>query len=485
MRLARSVAGISVLGLLAWGCTQEAAGPAAPASFSKQAAAQDDFDYIARPPYVQVNPTTVIPDGMPYCGGSQKIICYGPSFVRTAYNFPSSSVLDGSGQTILIVDAFGSPTIAADLALFDAVFKIPAPPSFTILCPEGGCPAFDPSDTHHDEIGWTVETSLDVEYAHAMAPGANIVLVVASTSSGNAINSAEARAIQLYPGSIMSQSFGIPEIAVHANNAQLMQAERNYAAAAQARITVLASTGDFGASNGFATANAQFPASDPMVTAVGGTEGDPYSDPSTATLSCPANKTCSAGLATFTGPCSSVNGFLHTPCTPLGYGGERVWNEPFFAPGSTTGGAPSFFFPVPAYQNGLGLSSRTTPDVSYNAAIHGGVLVANSTILGFPAFFIVGGTSAGSPQWAAIIALANQSAGRSLGFLNPTIYKLAHSSTYASDFHDITMGNNIMSGTTAGFSAGAGWDDASGWGTPNVANFIRDLVACLQSGGCS
>ncbi len=391
--------------------------------------AQGDFIYPKRVPYVQVDPSMTLPDGLPYCrtGSVQtglRLICYGPSFLRKAYNFPST--LDGTGQTILIVDAFGSPTIENDLALFDAVFKIPAPPSFTILCPEDGCPVYDPSDTHHGEVGWTVETSLDVEYAHAMAPGANIVLVVASTSSGNAINAAEARAIQLYPGSIMSQSFGIPEIVVHGNNAQLMQAEKNYAAAEQAGITVLASAGDTGATNGFGTANALFPASDPLVLAVGGTEGSPYTTPGTATLSCPAGMTCPAGLATVAGPCSSVNGFLTSPCTPVGYGGEQVWNEPFFAPGSTTGGAPSLFFPVPSYQDGLGLSSRTTPDVSYNAAIHGGVLVANSSVFGVPVFFIVGGTSAGSPQWAAIIALANQAAGGPLGFLNPTIYQCRH-----------------------------------------------------------
>src|SRR5438477_188868 len=83
-------------------------------------------------------------------------------------------------------------------------------------------------DTHHDEAGWSVETSLDVQYAYALAPGANIVLVVASTSSGNAINATEAAAIQRYPGSILSQSFGIPEILVHANNAQIQQAHKNY-----------------------------------------------------------------------------------------------------------------------------------------------------------------------------------------------------------------------------------------------------------------
>jgi subtilase family serine protease len=326
-----------------------------------------------------------------------------------------------------------------------------------------------------------------------MAPGANIVLVVAASSTGDSINVAEAKAIQKYPGSIMSQSFGSGEFGIHGNNVQVAQAHKNYVAAQGAGITVLASAGDDGAANAFMVgmnltignvANASFPSSDPLVLAVGGTEGNPYPALGTGGLSCAANTTCSAGLATFTGPCTSANGFLVSPCTPVGYGGEQVWNEPDFAPGSTTGGAPSLLFGVPSYQDGLGLSSRTTPDVSYNAAINGGVLVANSALLGEPAFFIVGGTSAASPQWAAIIALANQSAGQSLGFLNPAIYKLARSAAYANDFHDITVGNNVMAGTSVGFNAATNWDDASGWGSPNVANLVPDLVACATTATC-
>ncbi len=451
-----------------------------------------DFNYVAHPPYVQVNPQTAIPQGLPYCSAGQglTLVCYSPGFLRTAYNFPAN--LDGTGQTILIVDAYGSPTIGADLKLFDQIFSIPDPPSFTVFCPQG-CPPFNPNDKLHDVLGWSVETSLDVEYAHAMAPGANIVLVVAASSTGNAINVAEAAAIKKYPGSIMSQSFGTGEFAITGNRAQILQAHKNFLDAQAAGITVLAGAGDFGAANvsmlGLkliigTLANASFPASDPLVTAVGGTEGDPYINPLTSSLNCPANTTCTSGLVTFTGPCSSATGFLHTPCTPVGYGGEQVWNEPLFAPGSTTGGAPSLIFSTPSYQNKLGVSSRATPDVSYNAAINGGVLVANSTLLGAPAFFIVGGTSAATPQWAAIIALANQAAGQSLGFINPAIYALAQSGAYATDFHDITVGNNIMAGTSVGFSAATGWDAATGWGTPNVSNLIPDLVACATTGVC-
>lgn len=443
------------------------------------------INYIARPPYAQVSPKTVIPNGFPYCGTTSGItlVCYPPSFIRTAYNFPSN--LDGTGQTILIVDAYGSPTIQSDLILFDEVFGIAPPPSFTIFCPEG-CPPYNANDKLHGEAGWSIETSLDVEYAHAMAPGANIVLVVAPSSTGDSVNVAEAKAIAKYPGSIMSQSFGAGEFGIHGNNVQVTQAHKNYVAAQAAGITVLASAGDDGAANAFmvglktiigTVANASFPSSDPLVLAVGGTMGNPYP----TSFSCAVSTVCSTGLVTVSGPCDSLS---VSNCTPVGYGGEQVWNEPDFAPGSTTGGAPSLLFALPSYQEGLGLTSRTTPDVSYNAAINGGVLVVNSTVVGEPTFFIVGGTSAASPQWAAIIALANQSAGHSLGFLNPVIYQLAESGAYASDFHDITVGNNVMAGTTVGFGAATGWDDASGWGTPNVAHLVPDLVACATTATC-
>ncbi len=439
---------------------------------STNSTATTDFYYQPQVVYTQVSTGIVAPQGVPYCllSSGSSLLCYTPAFLKTAYNFPST--LDGTGQTILIVDAFGSPTIQNDLTVFDTALGIPAPPSFTILCGTGGCPAYSPRNTFHGETGWGIETSLDVEYAHAMAPGANIVLVVAATSSGNALNDAEATAIPLYPGSIMSQSFGIPEILVHNNNAQIMQAHQNYMLAQSEGITVFASAGDSGATNGYATANAGYPSSDPLVTAVGGTQGNPYL-PEGSTFNCASGATCSSGLSTFTGPCSTGPRFTQE-CTPVGYGGEEVWNEPSF--GAATGGSPSLLFSTPDYQSGLGLSARTTPDVSYNAAIDGGVLVFTS-FLGAPIWFIVGGTSAGSPQWAAIAALADQAAGHALGFLNPKLYAIAEGSSYANDFHDITVGNNQLVGTPVGFGATTGYDAASGWGTPNVANLVADLSA--------
>jgi subtilase family serine protease len=431
-----------------------------------------------------LDPSAASPNYIPMCLSSiGSIVCYSPSYIKTAYNFPSS--LDGTGQTIVIVDAFGSPTIASDLALFDRIFNIPAPPSFTIFCGNSKTP-LDPStcpqtkltaNNKHGLDGWAVETSLDVEYAHAMAPGANIVLVVAASSSGNAINSAEAAAIAAYPGAIFSQSFGIPEIFIHNNNAQVMQAQENYATGVAMGDTFFASTGDYGADFGYGVAMGNFPSSDLHNTAVTGTQGLPYN--ATGTLvacTSSAPESCTTGLLTFHGPCPI--GRTATPiCVADGYGGEQVWNEPNF--GAATGGAQSLLFGVPSYQTGLGLTARG-PDVSYNAAINGGVLVVSSAP-GYAALYFVGGTSAGSPQWAGIAALANQArAGLGkgpIGDLNPVLYSIYHSASYASDFHDITVGNDQLIGSPVGFSAGVGYDLASGIGTPNVANLIADLAA--------
>lgn len=447
------------------------------------AATTDNSTFYYRPQvqWVQANPSGTSPQGIPECGlgtlTSPTILCYSPKFIRAAYDYPSTAVLNGSGQTIVIVDAYGSPTITADLATFDTYFSLPAPPSFTIVCGTGGCPPFNPRDFKHDVAGWGVETSLDVEWAHAMAPLADIVLEVASTSSGNSLNLAVSDAISHYPGSIISQSFGIPEALLKGNNGQILQAHANYVAALVAGDTVLASAGDFGGSNGFGFANAGFPASDPFVTAVGGTMGLPFN--ATGTLvDCPALTTCTGGLVNFTGFCTHPR--LTGPnCTPTVYNHEQVWNEPStVSVPVATGGAPSILFTsVPGYQSGLGLSSRTIPDVSYNAAIDGGVLVKASFLGG--GYFVVGGTSAGSPQWAGIFALVNQARAIAsegpIGFANPTLYGLTLGQK-ATDFHDITVGWNKLANVLPGFNATAGYDKATGWGTPDVSNLIPDLT---------
>jgi subtilase family serine protease len=439
--------------------------------FTVSTAAQN-LIYTADPPRVQVTADSVSPFGLPKCQTSDPtsptpgiLYCYTPGYIWTAYDilplFRAGNF--GQGQTIVIIDAFGSPTIQQDLATFHGVFfgsSFPAP-DFEVVCPTG-CPTFNPKNTPQNQIGWSFETSLDVEWAHAIAPLAKIKLVVAPDPHGDSINLAIRYAVNNYPGSVISQSFGTPEAALKGNNAQIMQAHQLYQAAAGQGTTVLASSGDLGATNGsFPVANAGFPASDPFVTAVGGTQGLPIGN-----------------LVTLSGSCTPVPGPPN--CVPTGYGAEAVWNEAWIA--AAGGGAVSALFSKPSYQSGLSFGGRAVPDVSYNAAVDGGVLVFYSA-LGPAAtgFYIVGGTSAGSPQWAGIFALAN--AARALhakgpvGFANPGLYAIAQGANYLHDFHDITSGNNALVGTGIGFPATTGFDLATGWGTPNVANLVADLAA--------
>ncbi len=432
-------------------------------------AGAQELTYIANPPRAFVTPSGASPHGIPQCATNDPtipttgvIFCYTPRYIWTAYNILPVLIGGnfGQGQTIVIVDAFGSPTIQQDLATFHQTFfgsSFPAP-DFEVVC-QPACPNFNPNNAPQDQVGWSFETTLDVEWAHAIAPLAKIRLIVASTPHGNSINNAVKYAVAHYPGSILSQSFGIAEAAFRGNNAQFLQAHQNYADAVAQGITVLASSGDSGASNGgFPVANAGFPASDPFVTSVGGTQGLPLGN-----------------LVTLAGTCAPP---ATTSCLPVGYGAEQVWNEAWI--GAAGGGALSAFFAPPAYQSGLGFTGRAVPDVAYNAAVDGGVLIYYSALgPSFAGFYIIGGTSAGSPQWAGIFALANtaRAAGGkgSLGFVNPGLYGIAQGPRYATDFHDITVGNNTLVGTSIGFSAGAGYDLTTGWGTPNVANLLVDL----------
>jgi len=449
------------------------------------------------PLYVSHFYSSTLPSGQlsPYCNvGSPSapfdLICYTPQDIKTAYNYPSAkgwNGLDGSGQTIVIIDAFGSPTVQSDLNTFDTQFNLP-PTTLQIVCQSGTCPVYNPSNA--DEFGWTQEIALDTQYAHAMAPGAHIVLFVTTSDDDLVMAQGAQQAINMFPHSIISQSWGDPESDLLTAPSSYVQAvistsEAAYEQAAYMGTTVFASAGDSGATNNYPTTNPSFPSSSPWVTAVGGTQGNPYYVGSIPSCT---GWTCSTGLVKFLNtPSCQLD--TETPtttasCIPIGYGGEQVWNEPFLSPPGATGGAPSSIFTAPFYQRDVGLTMRATPDVSYNAAVSGGVLGYWSAPndFGYPAgFYIFGGTSAGSPQWSAIAALADQLAAqehqRTIGFINPTIYSIGQSPwRYDRDFNDITVGNNILSGTSLGYSAHSGWDDASGWGTPNVANLIQDLV---------
>jgi subtilase family serine protease len=354
----------------------------------------------------------------------------------------------------VIIEAFGSPTLETDLTLFDTTFGLPAPPSVTQIHMPGS-PPFDPNDDN--QIGWALETSLDVQWAHAIAPGARIVVVAAIDNDDANILAAQNFAIDNHLGHVMSESFGESEIDM---SSQTLKAnEKSYQRARNGKISVLASAGDDGATNPGPDGNEKpfrnvsYPASSPNVTGVGGT-----------------------------------NLFFGNPQTgkadPNGvYINEVVWNEEDLGIGATGGGV-SVLFREPGYQHdALKDGARATlngfrgvPDVGYNAGVRGGVIVA-TTFLGGPAFFLVGGTSAGAPQWAGIVAIANQIGGRPLGFLNPRLYFLGKFGLLGVLTHDITVGNNSFAGV-AGFSAAPGWDPTTGWGTPKLG-----LVGLLLSIG--
>jgi subtilase family serine protease len=211
--------------------------------------------------------------------------CYSPQQIRTAYGL--NSLINGGwagfGQTIVIIDSYGSPTLEADLKQFDADFGLPDPPSLTVLSPLGTVP-FDP--TNPAMIGWAFETTLDVEWAHAMAPGAKIVVLTSPVSESIGVQglpeflALETYALDHHLGRIMAQSWVTAENTLFTPQGQAVIAGFSalYERARDERVTVLASAGDTGSANlepngttfyPFPTVG--FPASSPLVTAVGGT----------------------------------------------------------------------------------------------------------------------------------------------------------------------------------------------------------------------
>ncbi len=407
------------------------------------------------------------------CVATQGLACYTPDIFHQAYQVPwtVNGALAGTGEQVAIIDAYGSPTVASDLATYDAAFGLPAA-NLHVYYPDGKVP-FNPTVRKGLEVGWAEETSLDVQTVHDLAPGARINLIVASSPSGNDLNVAERYAVDNHLGNVMSMSFGSPESAIAGggNNLQLQQADAIYRAAAASGISVFASSGDSGATNGAATANAGFPASDPYVTAAGGTD-----------------LFVNAAIGSNVSPGSTS--------TDGTYAGEYAWNDanpatcPFhcqYGPFGATGGAYSSVFSVPAYQAGAnpGATMRSTSDVSFNASVY----TATMIFLGFLGgtannFYFFGGTSEASPAWAAITADLDQAAGGNLGFLNPQLYKLAANPTsYAADFHDVTAGtNNFPTVSSPGYSAGTGYDLPTGLGTPIVSGLMNSFAPTATLG---
>jgi subtilase family serine protease len=374
-----------------------------------------------------------------------------PAQIRAAYDLGPllRDGIDGKGQTIVIVDPFGSPTIAHDLAVFDQQLGLPPPPSLRVIQPAGTVP---PYRRNGNRTGAAGETTLDVEWAHVIAPGAKILLVETPTAEIEGrtgfpqIVTAEEYVIRHHLGGVISQSFGATE-ATFRSAAAIRQLRGAYQLAARSayRVTVLASTGDNGAAGPtynlgsfFTTPQAEWPASDPLVTAVGGTQLDLASN------------------GTRLGP-------------------DVAWSD--------GGGGRSAVFARPAYQNGVaGVVGRQRgiPDISMDAACASGVAVFGS-YFGEPAWSAACGTSVAAPLFAGIVALADQQAGHTLGLINPALYTMA--ARHDRGIVDIRQGNNSYSfvrrGQThlvRGFTAQPGYDLASGVGTVDAALFVPELA---------
>lgn len=424
--------------------------------------------------------------------------CFNPTAMAGSYNYAGlhASGIDGRGITIAVVDSFGSATIASDLNNFNNAFNLqhlcgeanytcqPGDPTFKILNVQGSPPPNPPPPNNgtgqeaHDL--WAVEVSLDVEWAHATAPGANILLVTTPTAETLGVQgfqqfmNAEQYVIDHHLADVISQSFGAGEGAFHNGFAALQNLRQPFISARANHVTVLASTGDNGTANPMKQPvknpdlipypSVGWPASDPLVTAVGGTYLCTDTNTGTTVDSSPPS-----------GSCPSFPGEREVGWIAGGGGYSILFPRPDYQttlpPGSTFTGSS-------AGAPGPNSNMRGVPDIAYQASARTGVLVYDE---GEGGWFVVGGTSCGAPQWAGLIAMADQMKGSDVGFINPALYSIANNpAKYAADFHDVTVGNNQLDPSIPGYSASTGWDAVTGLGSPDAAHLLPDLVAATN-----
>jgi len=454
--------------------------------------------------YVQINSSTTPPTEAQCFSVGRR--CFAPQAIQAAYNLGPlyAAGLNGHGMTIAIVDAYGSDTIAHDLHVFDQAFGLASMcgeegvactqgmPTFSQLHLQGSPATMAPPSTSNgtgqeNKSAWALEVSLDVETAHAMAPGANILLVTTPTAETLGVQgfpdmmNAEQFVVDHHLANVISQSFASTEQAFGSVQS-LLNLRHAYVSAAANGVTVLGSSGDFGSAGVLKTPVGQggtlmstpavwWPASDPLVTGVGGTYlcTDPNNTSTRTVDSTDPPSTCGA----------------HAGQAEVG------WID--------AGGGFSSVFSKPTYQNTLPAGStpigsmRGVPDIGLQASSRTGALVYISlppdgqsglNCSGTPCstgWFDIGGTSLSCPQWAAMVAIADQLNGSGLGLINPALYKVANGPNYANDFFDITTGNNgAFAPAIPGYPATTGWDPVTGLGTPNAANLIPDLVAAAH-----
>jgi subtilase family serine protease len=383
------------------------------------------------------------------CQTTTPATCYGPDQIRVAYGIQPllDKGITGKGRTIVVVDAYRPPNVEAELAAFTSTWGL-KPAQLTVVNPFGA--GYDGTDSN--QVSWSAEIALDVEWAHVVAPDAKLVLVTAKTNDDADLADAIEYAVGHRLGDVISQSFGEDERCMA--RATLARTHLAYVRATAERITLTASSGDQGAAQATCDASsyslaASYPATDPYDLAVGGTE-------------LTANGTTGAYIV------------------------ETPWNEPGIG---ASGGGFSRLFRKPLYQAAVVPGMwRGEPDVAYNAGVNTGVLAYWDPLspLRPAAWYRFGGTSAGAPQWAGLSALAAQLAGHSLGLINDSIYAAARVRAVQNYlFHDITTGDNSFTftaanGTTStipGYSAAPGWDPVTGFGSPKAQHVVPFLAA--------
>ncbi|MFD9124014.1 S8 family serine peptidase [Kitasatospora sp. NPDC059571] len=380
------------------------------------------------------------------------IHCYSPLQYRTAYNLNPlyQQGVTGKGRTIVIVDSFGSPTIQHDLEVFDKQWGIKDTQVDVVKW--GNVPPFDP--TNPDHTGWAGETTLDVEYAHAIAPDAHIVLVETGVAETEGVTGlpemmdAEKAMIKSGRADVISQSFGATENTFpgfdKGDFKSIEKLRYAFKAAAERDVTVLAASGDNGATDAMENGSDLYPykvnswpSSDPLVTSVGGTE---------LTLDDSGNRTAP----------------------------DKVWHDDYGA----AGGGVSGVFDRPWYQAGVAKvtgNHRGTPDISMSAAVDGAAWTYESYDPTRVGWHLTGGTSEATPIFSGVVALADQLAGHRLGQLNWRMYGLANLPAKWSGITDVTAGDNSWNNVT-GYTAVKGYDLSSGLGTIDGTRFVHAIA---------
>ena len=355
---------------------------------------------------------------------------YLPQEIASAYDFnwAYSHNIKGNGTTIGIVDAYGDPNIEYDLGAFDNVTGLPAANLKIIYVNSSAQSSFNNS--------WSIETATDVEWAHAMAPYAKIVLLLADSSSFTAMQTAIEYAVNNKISDILSFSWGSPESKTVNNT--LSGFNLDLQGATNEGMSIFAASGDYGAYDQTDALTVNFPASSPYVTSVGGTS------------------------------LYESNGVF----TQSAWGG--ILNGKSYG----SGGGYSSYFSRPYWQTAPSINSSVTqrgvPDVSLDADNNTGVLIISEG-----KSYKVGGTSIATPMWAAIGSLIDQYNGREMGLLNPMFYQISRTSDYGKVFTQITSGGNGY------YSAHSGWNPVTGLGTPNVSELLNVSAQILLPYGAN